>query len=407
MALRFYLSTRQRNDVAEIHARFCPRRGINQRAKTGLYIITSFWNEADGRCNISKRYNTPENERARVIQAQLDVLSERVYSAYEDNGRAELPHKWLQTIIDSSGKPQSSSPALHEQIEDYCNSRDVAPATRRKLLSLGSHLREFGKTHRKLHAETLTKGDLDAFVQYLLHSGDGRSRNSAMCRLRQLRTLVYWVGKPHPNPFDGYAIPADVYADPIYLTRDERDYLAMCDEFTAAKAVQRDIFIFQCHTGCRVSDLYALTPANIRDGWLIYTPKKTTRKRAPSVEVPLTETAAAIVEKYKGVDVKGRLLPFISTDKYNDAIRTICKEAVLTRPVMVLNPRTFETEARPLWSVVSSHTARKTFIQIAYEKTHDKRLVASMTGHSENSQAFNRYSEITRAMKNDIKNSIS
>lgn len=32
-------------------------------------------------------------------------------------------------------------------------------------------------------------------------------------------------------------------------------------------------------------------------------------------------------------------------------------------------------------------------------RTGDKRLVASMTGHTENSKAFSRYSEVTRDMK--------
>lgn len=42
---------------------------------------------------------------------------------------------------------------------------------------------------------------------------------------------------------------------------------------------------------------------------------------------------------------------------------------------------------------------RKTFTQIAYTATGDKRLVANMTGHSEHSEAFNRYSEVTRDIK--------
>ena len=73
---------------------------------------------------------------------------------------------------------------------------------------------------------------------------------------------------------------------------------------------------------------------------------------------------------------------------------------------MVFNPKTFETRPVPLCEVATSHTARKTFIQIAYAATGDKRLVASMSGHSENSQAFNRYSEISRDMKQTALNAL-
>ena len=75
------------------------------------------------------------------------------------------------------------------------------------------------------------------------------------------------------------------------------------------------------------------------------------------------------------------------------------KAAGIDRPVMWRNPKSGESFPRPLYEVASSHLARRTFAQIAYASTGDKRLAASMTGHSENSNAFNRYSEVTRDMK--------
>ena len=390
----YYLATQVVAGKAEVRVRFTAT-GINRRAATGILVPVALWNEDEGRLSISKRYETPDTRSARVAQAKLDTLADAILTAYfSDKIAAERPD-WLQRIITP---PATESPAIREIITDYCDARNVAPATRAKLLALGTHLRAYAQTYGELYADTLTDQDLERFFGYLLRTA-GISQNAAACRLRQLRTLVYWHGKPNPNPFDRFTIPACIYGDPIYLTKDERDFVAQYPDLSLPQKRQRDIFIFQCHTGCRVGDLFRLTTANIRDGWLIYTPRKTTRHKPQAVEVPLTETALAIIERYRNIDPRGRLLPFTTEQEYNRAIGRVLSACAIRRPVMVFNPRTFETKPVPLCDVATSHTARKTFIQIAYSATGDKRLVASMSGHSENSQAFNRYSEITRDMK--------
>lgn len=396
MARVFYtLAPQIVNGRAEVRVRFTAT-DVNRRASTGILAPVELWNNEDGRLSISKRYETPMTAEARKAQSRLDELSDRILTEYYKDKAAATAPKWLQHIINP---PTSKEQPISEIIEQYCDARNVAPSTRRKLRCLGTHLREYARVHKELYASTLTTYDLESFYSFLLHHGDGHAQNSAACRLRQLRSLVYWHGRPFPNPFDSFSIPADIYGDPIYLTKDERDYVAMYDDLTAAKKIQRDIFIFQCHTGCRVGDLYRLTENNIRNGWLVYTPKKTTRNDPRAVEIPLTDVALRIVERYRGVDMKGRLLPFISETKYNAAIQYVLRACAIVRPVMVFNPRTFETTPTPICNVATSHTARKTFIQIIYAATGNKRLVASMSGHSENSQAFNRYSEISRDMK--------
>lgn len=391
----FYLAAKQSAGQAEVRVRFTAT-GINRRAATGVLVPVAAWDAAAGQCIISRRYETPENAQARRAQAQLDELAERITLAYmRDRSAADSPN-WLENII--TPRDESERP-IYAIVDEYCDARNTSPATRAKLHALATHLRAFGQLRGDIYASTLDVPTLERFFAYMLHHGSGHAQNSAACRLRQLRTLVYWHGKPHPNPFDTFTIPSDVYGDPIYLTKDERDFVAMYDDLTLAQKRQRDIFIFQCHTGCRVADLYALTEHNIRDGWLVYVPKKTTRGTPRSVEVPLSDTALAIVERYRGIGTAGRLLPFIAPQQYNRAIQRVLKACAIRRPVMVLNPRTFETRPQPLCDVATSHTARKTFIQIAYAATGNKRLVASMSGHSENSQAFNRYSEINREMK--------
>lgn len=393
MNLQFYLSSSQHliNGMAMVYARMYAG-DINQRAPTGIRAPADSWNKLDGCCRINRRFETPTNELARTCNAKLDDL--RAYIQKRYMAAESIEAKWLRETINLFYKPQDSI-LIKDMIERYCNERHVTCSTRRKMYALRSLIERYELSHEPLTTR-LTTADINLFANYLLAD---HAQNSVVGRLKQLRAVLYLDGRPSPNPFENYTIPAEVYGTPIYLTIEERDYITIFPDLSPAKAVQRDIFIFQCHTGCRVADMYMLTSANIRDGWLVYIPQKTARQKAVTVEVPLSATAIEIINRYRGVDKQGRLLPFISAQGYNEAIRYVLHAADISRPVMVLNPRTFQTTPMPLWSVATSHTARKTFIQLLYSATPDKRLVASMTGHSEDSRAFARYSEISRAMK--------
>lgn len=394
MSILYTISRKDIKGLAEVHVRFYNGRACDLRARTRIYVPVSTWNADEGRCNISRRYETPDNIKARQAQRELDELATRIVDAYTTAGGC-VDKRWLQSLID---KDADEKP-IADIIDDYCETKNVAPRTRYKLHALRKHIQSYEKAaHTRLYAHTINIDILRAFARYL-HLKVGLGQNALASRMRQLRSLVYYGGRPYPNPFENYTMPQEVYGDPFFLTADELHTIEACDTLTPAKRVQRDIFLFHCLTGCRISDLYMLTYANIKDGWLIYTPQKTARGKAIAVEVPLSPLALDIVERYKGVDVYNRLLPFISDIKYNVAIRAILKAAGIDRPVMYRDPRTGYSAPRSLYEVASSHLARRTFTQAAYSATGDKRLVASMTGHSEDSRAFNRYSEITREMK--------
>lgn len=166
---------------------------------------------------------------------------------------------------------------------------------------------------------------------------------------------------------------------------------------------QRDIFIFQCCIGCRVGDLLRLTREDIINNTLEYIPTKTIEESQKTIVVPLNKTAKEILEKYK--DYEGKtLLPFISSQKYNDAIKVIFAKAGITRNVTWLNPLTGKEEKKPINELASSHMARRTFVGNLYKQVLDPNIVASMSGHAEGGRAFSRYREIDREIKTNAVN---
>lgn len=174
------------------------------------------------------------------------------------------------------------------------------------------------------------------------------------------------------DPFAKYnGKTTEVYGTPYYITLEERDKIADYDlSGNPSLEAQRDIFIFQCLIGCRVSDLMAMTPASIINGAIEYMPQKTKGERPQVVRVPLNTRAQALGDKYAGRDdLDGKLFPFISSQKYNIAIKKIFTTCGVTRMVTILNPTTREEEKRPINEITSSHLTRRTFFGNLYKKS--------------------------------------
>ena len=232
-----------------------------------------------------------------------------------------------------------------------------------------------------------------------------RGQNTINDLFTKLRTFFRWAvesGKTQNNPFTHFAVQECVYGTPYYITIEERNKLYHTNlDHNPALAVQRDIFVFQCLIGCRVGDLYKFTKANVINDGIEYIPRKTKDGRPVTVRVPLNSIAKDILAKYKHLPFD-ELLPMISQQKYNVAIKKMFLEAGLTRPVVIFNPTTSEQEIRPLNEVASSHLARRCFVGNLYKQVKDPNLVGALSGHKEGSRAFARYREIDEQMKKDL-----
>lgn len=232
-----------------------------------------------------------------------------------------------------------------------------------------------------------------------------RGQNYISDMMTRFRSFIIWANDNEyttNNPFKNYSVGESVYGTPIYITNDERKKLYEADmSDIPSVAIQRDIFVFQCLIGCRVSDLYKFTWKNVIGGAIEYIPKKTREDRVQTVRVPLSQTALDIMERYRDPQ-RESLLPFISSQKYNDNIKEAFKKAGLDRMVTVINQRTRQEEQKPIYEVASSHMARRSFIGNIYKQVKDPNLVGALSGHKEGSKAFARYRDIDEDMKKEL-----
>ena len=241
------------------------------------------------------------------------------------------------------------------------------------------------------------------------------TQNYMMTVKSHFRSFMNWMTKNGYSTNFEYKkmhLKAEVYADPIYLTIEERDKVYYADlSKHPSLSLYRDMFMFQCLVGCRVSDLYAFTTRNItEDGFIEYLPAKTREnciEGSPSTfcRVPLNDKAMEIVNR--NMDKRsGRLFPYRNKNMYAYGIKMLLLLCGIDRMVIARDPDTKEYCRYPLYMVATSHTGRKTFIANVYKKVKDPDIISSLTGHVPGSKSFRRYRHIDDDCKWDALASI-
>lgn len=404
-----------------------------------------------------QRIETPEFKYHREQSERLEKLKNFILDRYGCADKNQMTSEWLIEVVDMFNHPekyvpQNTTKSFYELVETYISRRHLAASHLKDFRVLARVIARYEgyiratKRSRKdfvFSIDTVTREELEELADYMRREKEladqypklfakliasypasvkkghnyiePRGENTVIkmrARLKSLFRFFVEEGYTTNRPFDGVKIGTAKVGTPIYISIEERNKIAdydlekkwaeMDDDFRKGCRMPiktivmcRDIFIFHCFIGCRVSDLIKLTPQHIENDILVYTPHKTKDgEDAIQARVPLHPKALELIEKYMGQDEKGRLFPFITPQKYNDAIKAIFTMAEITRNVEVRNPLTGENEIRPLNEIASSHLARRTFIGNAYFKVTDPNLIGKMSGHVEGSKAFKRYRNI-------------
>lgn len=152
--------------------------------------------------------------------------------------------------------------------------------------------------------------------------------------------------------------------------------------------ITRDLFLFQCHTALRYSDLKKLKKDFIvknNEGKYNYALKIVTEKDDDKLNLPLSKTAESIYLKYRDNVYEGDVLfPVLSNQKYNDHLKELGEAADLQGYWADYEYRLSEKiEIKTPKKDLSSHTARRTFIVTAYNAGISIDLIAMVTSHND------------------------
>jgi integrase len=353
---------------------------------------------------MKKNQIAPDGSTSAKFNSDLDVIKvavDSLFKIYDATNVTPAPDQIRNDLKTKLGKevkkePQAEKVGFFERFDKYIADAPLSYGRKKVLKSTCKKLKEFnpGTTFDILDSQYLTD-----YYNNLVGTRS-LSKNGAVNEMKRLRAFLGYAVKKEWTvnyPFKSYAIEPETYGEPIYITVEERDILYNANIEDEHLARVRDIFVFQCLVGCRVGDLVKLKKSNIVNGCIEYIASKTKDESPRIARIPLTAKAKAILAKYDLPE--GQLLPFISDQKYNDYIKKLFKldSVKLTRMVTVPDSKTRESVQKSIADIASSHMARRVFVSGLYHKGIKDSIIASMSGHVENSKAFSRYYSVSEA----------
>ena len=202
-----------------------------------------------------------------------------------------------------------------------------------------------------------------------------------------LKTYLYWSlenGHTYKTDFQKFKAPKAQQTDEVALTFEQVKDVYKYDLSQKPKLERvRDLFVFGCATGMRISNYSKVEKKDIRNGFIRVRDQKNTDK---TLEVPLNEFSTFILKKY---DFD---LPKISTQKFNEYIKEVFKllgyDESIKKTIKV--GKDLIEEINPLYQRISSHTARRTFITVMKNQKVPDKIIMSITGHK-SLEVFNKY----------------
>lgn len=457
MKVTFTLSSKTDNSgMSEILLRTVCRingKPSSMRAKSSIFISKDYFSDKDGIKSLSNRHvETPDVKYHKEQTTKLSKLIDHITMQYQQTDRDSMQSNWLSDVVDRYNYPEKYAPkedvgtkfTFYELMDKYLKEKRFSTdfykghkVLMRAISRYEGFIRETDNKDFTFDVDAIDRETISDFSDYLRNEKQlseeykelfnkllksypaivgrgynaivGRGDNDIIKIMKKLKAFFKWLNDTkytENRPFENFTIGSERFGTPFYISIDERNTIARTEMPSKHLETQRDIFVFQCLIGCRVGDLVKLTSDNITDGVLHYAPRKTKDEgsQATVARVPLIDEAVALIVKYKGTDKKGRLFPFISAQKYNDAIKEIFTKAGITRNVEVRNALTGEMEIKPINEIASSHLARRTFCGNLYFKVQDPNLIGQMSGHVEGSKAFSRYRKIETETLKDVVN---
>ena len=411
-AIKAFIRTSTKNKEANIRIRLSDGRDFARYGITNVKILPEYWDnkkeEVKPRAVLPDKYDKAKiNESIRILKNKIEFE----YSKIKD--KSALPSNWIDMVLTNDYLEYSKEDKSVNIIDLFIKYKDqskVSDSRKQQIKVAIGLLSRYMEYYDKL---CFNVADIDGLENFFFEEHNyqilkpelyknertilKRGINTLNSKFKIIKAFFTWAVKNEyvdKNPFINYTFKTDIYGDPIPLLPEEVDIIYRSDVPDNLK-IAKDMFCLQCYTGCRVGDFIELRKENVNEDILEYIANKTISEKATTVYVPLIDRAIAIIDKYKCED--GKLLPFINVngkDGYNKKIKKILESLKLNRNVVTINSISGKPENKKLYEVVSSHTARKTFINSNYKETQDPKLISKMTGHSENSNAFGRYRNI-------------
>ena len=293
-------------------------------------------------------------------------------------------HKPIEEVKQRKSTPNAFYKAFDEFVRDCGRQNDWTDSTYEKFAAVKNHLMNF---RDELTFDFFDERGLNNYVTYLRDVKE--MRNSTIGKqLSFLKWFLRWAfkkGVHQNNAYDSYKPKLkSTQKKIIFLTWEELNKLREFEIPAAKRALDRvrDVFLFQCFTGLRYSDVFNLRRSDIKGDHI----EVTTVKTSDSLIIELNNHSKAILDKYKDVAFEDdKVLPVITNQKMNDYLKELAELAGIDEPVRQTYYRGNERidEVTPKYALLGTHAGRRTFICNALALGIPPQVVMKWTGHSD------------------------
>ncbi len=269
-------------------------------------------------------------------------------------------------------------------VEDCGRQNNWTDSTFEKFAAVKNHLTNF---REGLTFEFFDERGLNDYVGYLRDVKE--MRNSTIGKqLSFLKWFLRWAykkGVHQNNAYDSYKPKLkSTQKKIIFLTWNELNRLREFKIPFNKQALERvrDVFLFQCFTGLRYSDVFNLRRSDIKGDHI----EVTTVKTSDSLIIELNNHSKAILDKYKDVAFEDdKVLPVITNQKMNDYLKELAELAGIDEPIRQTYYKGNERidEVTPKYALLGTHAGRRTFICNALALGIPPQVVMKWTGHSD------------------------
>ena len=293
-------------------------------------------------------------------------------------------HKPIEEVKPRKSTPNAFYKVFDEFVRDCGRQNDWTDSTYEKFAAVKNHLMNF---RDGLTFDFFDEKGLNDYVTYLRDVKE--MRNSTIGKqLSFLKWFLRWAfkkGLHQNNAYDSYKPKLkSTQKKIIFLTWEELNKLREFEIPAAKQALDRvrDVFLFQCFTGLRYSDVFNLRRSDIKGDHI----EVTTVKTSDSLIIELNNHSKAILDKYKDVAFEDdKVLPVITNQKMNDYLKELAELAGINEPVRQTYYRGNERidEVTPKYALLGTHAGRRTFICNALALGIPPQVVMKWTGHSD------------------------
>ena len=379
---------------------------------TGYRIDSAKWDSAKQRvkngCS-SKLKQSASEINASLLEYYTEIQS--IFKRFEVEDVMPTPEQ-IKEAFNALHKPVSEEPKPKKEalpcdffqvfddfVEDCGRQNNWTNSTFEKFAAVKNHLTNF---REGLTFEFFDERGLNDYVGYLRDVKEMRNTTIGK-QLSFLKWFLRWAfkkGVHQNNAYDSYKPKLkSTQKKIIFLTWDELNRLREFKIPSNKQALERvrDVFLFQCFTGLRYSDVFNLRRSDIKGDHI----EVTTVKTSDSLIIELNNHSKAILDKYKDVPFENdKVLPVITNQKMNDYLKELAELAGIDEPIRQTYYKGNERidDVTPKYALLGTHAGRRTFICNALALGIPPQVVMKWTGHSDY-KAMKPYIDITDDIK--------